>query len=56
VPIEGTGYELGIEVGEKGMTISAQPPAEGPRPPVPLPRITIPVPNPPPSEDEGPEQ
>jgi penicillin-binding protein 1A len=56
VPIEGTGYELGIEVGEQGMTISAQPPAEGPRPPVPLPRITIPVPNPPPSEDEGPEQ
>jgi penicillin-binding protein 1A len=58
VPIEGTGYELGIEVGEQGMTISAQPEAdsrEGPRPPVPLPRTTIPVPAPAPAQEDEPE-
>jgi penicillin-binding protein 1A len=58
VPIEGTGYEVGIEVGEQGMTISAQPgadPGEGPRLPLPLPRITIPVPAPGPAPQEEPE-
>jgi penicillin-binding protein 1A len=47
VPLEGTGYEVGIEIGKDGMTISAEPnreKEEGPRPDLPLPRITIPVP------------
>ena len=56
LPIEGTGYELGIDMGEQGITLSAQPPADGPRPPVPLPRITISVPAPVHQEEAEPKQ
>ena len=55
VPIEGTGYEVGFEVTENGLTISAQPgepvpvdapPSEGPEP------IVTPPPAPPAPRDE----
>jgi penicillin-binding protein 1A len=58
VPIEGTGYQVGFEVTENGVTISAQP---GDEPPAddeprerPVPTITPPPP-PPPPDDEPPE-
>jgi penicillin-binding protein 1A len=54
VPIEGTGIDVGVQLGNEGMTISAQPSA--PRedaPPVPtdIPAAILP---PPPDEEEGP--
>ena len=58
VPIEGTGYEVGFEVNDNGVTVSAQPGEEPPAdaPPVegPAPTIT-PPPAPPAPADEGEE-
>jgi penicillin-binding protein 1A len=57
VPIEGTGYEVGFEVSENGVTISAQPgeepPADAPPSERPVPTIT-PPPAPPAPDDEPP--
>jgi len=53
IPIEGTGYQLGVEVGENGMTVSAQPnpnDKEGP-PPGDAPTITLPPIAPPPKQE-----
>ncbi|MDT9598943.1 transglycosylase domain-containing protein [Sphingosinicella rhizophila] len=54
VPIDGIGYELGVEFGNEGMTISAQPGPDNDRPPVPveLPKVMIPIPPPPVEEAE----
>jgi penicillin-binding protein 1A len=56
MPIEGTGYKVGMKIGDEGMIISAEPnrsTEEGSPPPLPLPlpRITIRVPGPDPEED-----
>jgi penicillin-binding protein 1A len=52
VPIEGTGVDVGVQIGNEGMTISAQPSAPGdrPAPPAELPAVTLP----PPPDGEGP--
>jgi len=62
VPIDGTGYEVGFEVTENGVTISAQPgdepPADAPPAEGPVPAVTPPPPppdeEPVPEDDEGP--
>jgi penicillin-binding protein 1A len=49
VPIEGTGVDVGVQVGEDGLTISAQPrgPGDDPPPvPVDIPILTLPPPDP----------
>jgi penicillin-binding protein 1A len=59
VPIEGTGYELGVELGNESVTISAQPdpsqsgaqPAQGE-----VPTITLPPAAPEPDRDRAPRQ
>ena len=58
LPIEGTGYELGIEVGDGGMTISAQPErgSDAPGAPQGLPKITIPIPAPMQRDDPPPRE
>jgi len=58
LPIEGTDYEVGVQVDENGITVSAQPGSDAPgdEPPSERPAPTItPPPAPPPSEDEPPE-
>lgn len=59
VPIEGTGYEIGVQVDENGVIVSAQPGDEvpGDEPPTerPVPTIT-PPPAPPAPEDEPPAE
>jgi penicillin-binding protein 1A len=56
VPIEGTGYEVGFEVTENGVTISAQPGEEPPadEPPAGERPVIIAPPPPPPGPDEEP--
>jgi penicillin-binding protein 1A len=58
LPIEGTGYEVGVRVDENGVTVSAQPgeepPADEPPSERPAPTIT-PPPAPPPPDEEPPE-
>jgi penicillin-binding protein 1A len=58
IPLEGTGYQIGVDVGENGATISAQPnPDDRDRPPPDdAPTITLPPIAPPPKEEpaEGP--
>jgi penicillin-binding protein 1A len=58
LPIEGTGYEVGVQVDENGVTISAQPgdepPADEPPSERPVAAIT-PPPAPPPPDDVPPE-
>jgi penicillin-binding protein 1A len=58
LPIEGTGYEVGVQVDENGVTVSAQP-GETPQPrdqPAERPTPTLtPPPAPPPPDDEPPE-
>src|SRR3954471_12166652 len=59
LPIEGTGYEVGVQVDENGVTVSAQPGEEPPadRPPSERPAPTItPPPAPPPPDEEPPEE
>jgi penicillin-binding protein 1A len=57
VPIEGTDYQVGVDVGENGITVSAQPgetpPADTPPADRPVPTIT-PPPAPPAPKDEPP--
>jgi penicillin-binding protein 1A len=52
VPIEGTGYDVGIRMGEDGVTVSADPNGEGPPLPVDIPTLEVPPPPPPPAEEE----
>jgi penicillin-binding protein 1A len=58
LPIEGTGYEVGVQVDENGVVVSAQPgdepPADSPEDERPTPTITAP-PAPPAPDDEPPE-
>jgi penicillin-binding protein 1A len=59
VPIEGTGYEVGFEVTENGVTISAQPGEEPPveEPPAERPGpVIVPPPAPPAPRDEPPPE
>lgn len=53
VPIDGTGFDIGVRVGPDGMTVSAQPNGEEPPIPVDIPSIEIP-PAPPPRPEEEP--
>jgi penicillin-binding protein 1A len=52
VPIEGAGIDVGVQIGNEGMTISAQPsaPVDRPAPPAEPPAVALP----PPPDDEGP--
>jgi penicillin-binding protein 1A len=52
VPIEGTGYDVGLRVGEDGVTVSADPNGEGPPLPIDIPELDVPPPPPPPPEEE----
>jgi hypothetical protein len=54
VPIDGTGYDVGVVVDEDGVVISADPNGEGPPLPVDIPTLEVPPP-PPPSEEEEPD-
>jgi hypothetical protein len=51
VPIEGTGIDVGVQIGNEGMTISAQPSDPQEAPPEPADITTVIVP-PPPDEEE----
>jgi hypothetical protein len=53
VPIEGTGYDVGIEISDDGVTISADPNGQAPPLPVEIPPVEIPPP--PPDEEEAQE-
>ena len=58
LPIEGTGYEVGVQVNENGIVVSAQPsdepPTDVPDDDRPAPTIA-PPPGPPANDDEPPE-
>ncbi len=59
VPIEGTGYELGVQVGNESVTVSAQPSAPDdnrPSIPIEIPILTPGVPPALPAPDEEPER
>jgi penicillin-binding protein 1A len=60
VPIEGTGYELGVEIGNDSVTISAQPDPgqDGPQPAAPgeMPTVILPPAAPAPDRDRSPRQ
>ncbi len=59
VPIEGTGYELGVQVGDEAVTVSAQPTAPGddrPSVPIEIPIVTPAVPPALPPPDDEPER
>ncbi|WP_324749701.1 transglycosylase domain-containing protein [Sphingomonas sp. LY54] len=54
VPIEGTGYDVGLEVGENGVTVSAQPNGQEPPIPVDIPPVQI-APPPPATKEPEPQ-
>lgn len=54
VPIEGTGYDVGLQVGENGVTVSAQPNGQEPPLPVDIPPVQI-APPPPPTKEPEPQ-
>jgi penicillin-binding protein 1A len=60
IPIEGTGYEIGVEIGGNSLTVSAKPDPSQPDTPLPddaptirLPPITVPPPREEPPEEPG---
>jgi penicillin-binding protein 1A len=52
IPIDGTGYEIGVELGENSLTVSAQPDPDQPDPPLPGDGPVFTPPQPPPTEPE----
>jgi penicillin-binding protein 1A len=53
VPIEGTGYDVGVVVDQDGVVISADPNGEAPPLPVDIPTLEVPPPPPPSEQDEA---